>query len=244
MRLEDAPLIIPLPGCGLRGGRSAPFLKDNAVPSPPCPLLTQSPKPALPDITTLLPEGAEAFEAQRGYPSKVTQRGGGNSCGGMLMALTPLRPRPHSVTHAPDSARRKIPQLHQLMVARIPGVGHLPSSDAREPSGARPRQWSGSPSTPAPAQRPTGWGLKHRLLRTEDQPERDTREQGGTGRWLRKEMQSHLVGHNPEPSREARGRGGGDRGGCRGLHAEHEEGSQRCTLAPYRHAPAPAHWST
>lgn len=57
-------------------------LRDNPVPSPPSPPLTQkSQQPALVDITALLPEGAEAPEDQRGYLSKATQQDGDNSGG-------------------------------------------------------------------------------------------------------------------------------------------------------------------
>lgn len=83
---------------------AAVSLRDNPVPSPPSPLLTQeSREPALPDITALLLEGAEAQDAQRGYLSKVTQQSGDNR--GVLPALTPLNPA-LTVSHVPTTARR------------------------------------------------------------------------------------------------------------------------------------------
>lgn len=69
---------------------------------------------------------------------------------------------PPSVSHVPRTASHRNTPATLADGHRVPGAGHLPSSEAREPSPARPRQ----PSAPPPPQ-PQGVSstdcLGHRL---------------------------------------------------------------------------------
>lgn len=96
------PSITPLLGCEA----AVTSLRDNPVPSPPSPLLTQSlwspHSQTSPPFSLRVPRHARLREATR---PRSHSKAVATEVEGMPTALTPLRPRP-SVSQMPPTGRR------------------------------------------------------------------------------------------------------------------------------------------
>lgn len=166
----------------------------------------------------------------RSHSEAVTIAAGG---GRMLTVLTPLRPRPHCVTRAPDSAPRKTSPLHHLMVAhgfradispaQMPG-----STPGCGPTAEPPPQQGGVPVTdclgregiPASGEKP-----------------------GDVGRRSSLTVQGAPRGRS---GRVHRGGGRGGRGGSGGStpSTRREPGAATAAARLTGTPPTSAHWST
>lgn len=151
----------------------------------------------------------------------------------MLTMLTPLRPRPHCVTRAPDSAPRKTSPLHYLTVTRGFRADISPTQMPGSTPGCGPHSGAAAPAR---------WGPSYRLPRTGG----NLRERDGTGR-CRKEKQSHRAGRTRGRSgRVHRGGGRGGRGGS-GVSTPTMRRETRAATAAARLTgtpPTSAHWQT